>query len=246
MGISPFSHVCAEYRWQRTRTPANSPTPCHWEIITFSVAAAKSLSSQSLEEREAGSVGLKETLTRFRGLQKSPAYWLVLREPELWWWPMLGYQWAGPHSYSYRGDGKELRTCLHGFLLIAVETPRHQSSLRIFQRAAVSLRHGLCATEDLSRVFATPEPRHRELWVGERRKLCDNVRRSGWALQNFSDTRGGTWNERLESHPLHGTCWQVGVNGGRDHRQPSHLVYLWPSERGELWKTLGDSESCMG
>lgn len=226
MGISPFSHVCAEYRRQRTRTPANSPTPCHWEIITFSVAAVKSLSSQSLEEREVGSVGLKETLTRFRGLQQSPAYWVVLREPELWWWPMLEYQWAGPHSYNYRGDGKELRTCLHGFLLFAVETPRHQSSLRIFQRAAVSLWRGLCAAEDLSRVFATPEPRHRELWVGERRKLCEYVRRSGWPLQNISDTRGGTWHERLELYSLHGTCWQVRVNGGRDHRQPLHLVYL--------------------
>lgn len=198
MGISPFSHVCAEYRRQRTRTPANSPTPCHWEIITFSVAAAKSLSSQSLEEREAGSVGLKETLPRFRGLQKSPAYWLVLREPELWWWPMLGYQWAGPHSYSYRGDGKELRTCLHGFLLIAVETPRHQSSLRIFQRAAVSLRHGLCTTEDL--------PCFCNSWATAQGAVGGRAKEALW--QREEEWLGSAellWHERRDVE------WEIGV-----------------------------------
>lgn len=100
MGISPFSRMSAEYRRQRTRTSVNSPTSCHWEIIIFSVSAAKSLSSQSLEVREAGSVGLKEPLTRFRGLQQSLAYWPVLRELELWWWPVLGYHQAGPRSYT--------------------------------------------------------------------------------------------------------------------------------------------------
>lgn len=78
----------------------NSPTLCHWEIIIFSVSAAKSLSSQSLEERGTGSVGLKEPFPRFRGLQQSLAYRPVLREPELWWWSMLGCYWAGPRSYT--------------------------------------------------------------------------------------------------------------------------------------------------
>lgn len=45
-------------------------------------------------------MGLEEYLARFRGLQQSPAYWLILRELELWWWPMLGYHWADPHSYT--------------------------------------------------------------------------------------------------------------------------------------------------
>lgn len=69
------------------------------------------------------------------------------------------------------------------------------------------------------------------------------VRRSGWALQNFSDMRRGTWHKRWELHPpslpLHGTRWRVRVNGGKDHQQPLHLVYLQEGRavEGTQWFT---------
>lgn len=67
-----------EYGRQRTSTPVDSPTPHPWKIIIFPVSDTKSLSSQSLTGRGEGTVGLEEHLTRFRGLQQSSAYWLIL------------------------------------------------------------------------------------------------------------------------------------------------------------------------
>lgn len=106
IGTSLFFHLCAEYRRERTRTSVKSSTLCHWRIIMFSVPVMKPLSPQPLGEREAGSVGLRGPLTRFRGLQQSPAHCPVLRETELQQQPVLGYHQAGPYAYTTEDIGK--------------------------------------------------------------------------------------------------------------------------------------------
>lgn len=242
MGVSPFSHMCAEYRRQRTRTSVNSPTRCHREIIIFSVSVAKSLSSQSLEEKEAGSVRLKEPLIRFRGLQQSPAYWPVLRELELWWWPTLGYHQAGPHSYTEEDMpawisslcyGNSEAPVLSGYFL------KSRCFLVVWTMCCWSPLLCLCNSWAMAQGV-----------VGGRVEgsSVQYVRRSGWALQNFPDMRGGTWHKRLELHPpsLPASPWDMLAGQGERGKRPTAFASHIPLTLQEgIAVEDSDSQSCM-
>lgn len=114
-----------------------------------------------------------------------------------------------PTFLHCRGVGKELRICLHGFLLFAVETQRHQVLSRYFPKSRCFLVVQGCMLQNTSPVSLQLLNHGTGSCDWERKgSSVQYMRTSGWALQNFSGMRGGTRHERLELHlpslPLHG------------------------------------------
>lgn len=98
-----------------------------------------------------------------------------------------------------RGDGKDLRIGLHGFLLWKL---RDTSPPWVLSEEPLFPRGADCALQK-------PPPVSLQV-LSNGTGSCgrenggssvQSARRSGWALQNFSDVRRGTWRERLELHP---------------------------------------------
>lgn len=150
-----------------------------------------------------------------------------------------------PTFLQYRRDGKELRTYLHGFLLFAVETQRHQPSLVTFWRATVSLWCRLCAAETLSCIFAPSEPCHRELRVAEQKKVCA-VREEEWL-----GSAELLWHERMDvaqdiwvASSLPASSWgALAGQGGWGKRPPTAFASNIPLALPER-RTVEDIHWC--